>query len=256
MRTSNPVIDLNADVGESFARWNLGNDASLIPQLTSANVACGFHAGDARTMRVSCELAASSGVKIGAHPSYRDLAGFGRRFLDVEPSELRDEVMYQLGALQAIAKSAGTAVNYVKPHGALYNAIVSNESQAQAVVDAVKGVDDSLPLLVLPNSAIEQLGLAAGLRIFTEAFADRAYTPEGTLVPRGTPGALLTEEKDVIKQCLQIAVEGTVTAIDGSTVSVNASSICLHGDTPGAAEFAAALRKALTAAGVELSAFS
>ena len=172
-----PVIDLNSDVGESFGRWTLGDDAALMPLITSANVACGFHAGDPRTLRDTCSAAAEHGVTVGAQVGYRDLAGFGRRFIDVEPSDLVADVVYQIGALQALAAASGTTVRYVKPHGALYNAIVHHRDQAAAVVEAVRVVDPDLALVGLPGSAVLELAAAAGLRTVREAFADRAYTP-------------------------------------------------------------------------------
>ena len=183
-----PAVDLNSDVGESFGRWRLGDDDAVLAQVTSANVACGFHAGDPTTLRTCCEIAAAQGVVVGAQVGYRDLAGFGRRFIDVDPVELADDVTYQIGALSAMARVAGTSVAYVKPHGALYNTVVHHEQQAQAVVDAVRAYDADLPLLGLPGSELLARAEAAGLRTVREAFADRGYTPEGTLVPRSRAG--------------------------------------------------------------------
>lgn len=246
-------IDLNADVGESFGQWTLGDDAAIMDQVSSASIACGFHAGDPSTMRQSCATAAAKGVSIGAHPSYRDLTGFGRRFMDIAPSELSDELIYQIGALQAIARAEGTAVNYVKPHGALYNAIVHHTAQAEAVVAALSVVE--LPLLVAPNSEVQRLALAAGLTVVTEAFADRAYNPDGTLVARTQPGAVLHSLEAVVAQSLDIALHQEVTAIDGSRIGVEVQSLCLHGDTPGAVAMAAAVRTALHDAGVTITSF-
>ncbi|WP_454083754.1 LamB/YcsF family protein [Georgenia sp. Marseille-Q6866] len=248
-------IDLNADVGESFGAWTMGDDAAILRVVTSANVACGFHAGDPRTARRTCALAAEAGVAVGAHVSYRDLAGFGRRFLDVDPGELTDEVVYQIGALQALAAAAGTEVRYVKPHGALYNAIVHHREQARAVAAAVRTVDPGLPVLVLPGTVIEEEAGAAGLRPVVEAFADRAYLPDGTLVPRSRPGAVVTDPQEVADRVVRMATEGTVTAVDGTAVTVRAESVCVHGDTPGAVVLATAVREALDAAGVPVAGF-
>ncbi|MHA7280008.1 LamB/YcsF family protein [Arthrobacter sp. MDT2-2] len=250
------AMDLNSDVGESFGNWTFGDDARIIESVSSVNVACGFHAGDPTGIRVTCAAAASAGVTVGAHPGYRDLAGFGRRFIDVDPSELTDDVIYQIGALQALARAAGTVVKYVKPHGALYNTIAVHEGQARAVVQAVLEVDDALPLLVLPNSVIEAEARSAGLRTVVEAFADRAYLPDGALVSRRERGAVLKEESDVVEHVLRIAAEREVVAIDGSRIRIDAESICVHGDTPGAVAMAAAVRRALTSAGVTVGAFA
>nr|WP_308203203.1 5-oxoprolinase subunit PxpA [Georgenia satyanarayanai] len=248
-------IDLNADVGESFGAWTMGDDAAILRVVTSANVACGFHAGDPRTARRTCALAAEAGVAVGAHVSYRDLAGFGRRFLDVDPGELTDEVVYQIGALQALAAAAGSAVRYVKPHGALYNAIVHHRAQARAVAAAVRTVDPGLPILVLPGTVIEEEARAAGLRPVVEAFADRAYLPDGTLVPRSRPGAVVTVPQEVADRVVRMVTEGTVAAVDGTAVPVRAQSVCVHGDTPGAVAIATAVREALDAAGVPVTGF-
>jgi UPF0271 protein len=250
------AMDLNSDVGESFGNWTFGDDARIIESVSSVNVACGFHAGDPTGIRATCAAAASAGVTVGAHPGYRDLAGFGRRFMDVDPSELTDDVVYQIGALQALARAAGTAVKYVKPHGALYNTIAVHEGQARAVVRAVREVDDALPLLVLPNSVIAAEARSAGLRTVVEAFADRAYLPDGSLVSRRERGAVLRDESDVVEHVLRIAGEREVVAIDGSRIRIDAESICVHGDTPGAVAMAAAVRRALASAGVTVGAFT
>lgn len=249
-------IDVNSDVGESFGNWTFGDDARILESVSSANVACGFHAGDPTGIRTTCASAAAAGVSVGAHPGYRDLVGFGRRFLDVDPGELTDDVVYQIGALQALASVAGTAVRYVKPHGALYNTIAVHERQARAVVRAVCEVDPMLPLLVLPGTVIEAEARHAGLRTVVEAFADRAYTPDGALVPRREPGAVLQGEAAVTQHVLRLATDGEVVAVDGSRIAVAAESICVHGDTPGAVALAAAVRDALESAGVQVSAFA
>lgn len=249
-------LDLNSDVGESFGQWRLGDDAAIMAHVSSANIACGFHAGDPWTMRRSCAIAAANGVTIGAHPGYRDLAGFGRRFMDVAPVELTQELIYQIGALATLARAEGTSVRYVKPHGALYNAIVHNTAQAQAVVTAVHEVDPGLALLVSPGSQAQLLGERAGLRVVTEAFADRSYNPDGTLVSRNVPGAVHHRVEDVVAQSLDIALHGQVSATDGSRVLVSAHSLCLHGDTPGAVAMARAVREALVDAGVTIGSFA
>jgi UPF0271 protein len=249
------TIDLNSDVGESFGRWRLGDDEAVLALVTSANVACGFHAGDPRTLRVTCETAAARGVAVGAQVGYRDLAGFGRRFIDVDPLELTDDVIYQIGALAGMARAAGTSVTYLKPHGALYNTAVHHEEQAQAVVDAVLAYDPSLPVLGLPGSQLLARASDVGLRGVREAFADRAYTPEGTLVPRSEPGAVLHDPEEVGRRVVRMVTEGQVVAVDGSTVAVEADSVCVHGDSPGAVAMARSVRAGLEAAGVALEAF-
>lgn len=247
-------LDLNADLGEGFGAWQLGDDEALLRIVTSANVACGFHAGDAVTMRRVCAGAARLGVAVGAQVSYRDLAGFGRRFVDVAPAELTADVLYQIGALQACARAAGTAVGYVKPHGALYNAAVHHTAQAAAVVDGVRAFGE-LPVLGLPGSALLAAADAAGLPTVGEAFADRGYRADGTLVPRGEPGALLTTVDEVAARARRLAIDGRLVAVDGTVVAVAARSVCVHGDTPGAVQLAVAVRGALEAAGVVVAPF-
>lgn len=249
------TIDLNSDVGESFGRWTLGDDMAMFRSVSSANVACGFHAGDPSVIRRTCREAAAAGVVIGAHVGYRDLAGFGRRFLDIRPSELADDVVYQIGALQALAAVEGARVQYVKPHGGLYNAIVAHTAQARAVVDAVKSVDPSLPIMGLPGSEVLRLAEEAGLRAVTEAFADRAYNPDGTLVSRSLPGAVLEDPEHVAEHVLRMATESAVRTIDGSVLKIRAESICVHGDSPGAVAMATAVKSALGDAGVSIGAF-
>lgn len=256
MTADAPVLDLNADLGESFGRWVLGDDDALLPLLSSANVACGFHAGDPLTLRRSCEGAVRHGVAVGAQVGYRDLAGFGRRFMDVAPDELAADVLYQLGALDGLARAAGTRVTYLKPHGALYHATARDEGQAGAVVAAVKAYDASLPVLGLPGSRLLALAEAEGLRAVPEAFADRAYTPEGGLVDRRQPGAVLHDPDEVAARVVRMATEGVVGAVDGSLVPVVAESVCVHGDSPGAVAMARAVRAGLEDAGVRLAAFA
>jgi UPF0271 protein len=249
-------IDLNSDLGEGFGRWTLGDDAEMLGIVTSANIACGFHAGDPLVIRQTVIGARDAGVAIGAHVGYRDLAGFGRRNMDVSSAELVSDVVYQIGALQGIARAAGTSVTYVKPHGALYNTIVHDARQARDVVTAIREIDPSLAVLGLPGSEVLKAADAAGLRCVTEAFADRAYTPAGTLVSRREPGAVLHKAGDVARRMVELATEGTLTAIDGSSIRVSAESICVHGDSPGATEMARQVLAALTEAGIDLTAFA
>lgn len=250
------TIDLNADLGESFGAWTLGDDDALLDVVTSANIACGFHAGDPTVLRRACDGAAQRGVVIGAQVGYRDLAGFGRRFIDVSPDELTNDVLYQIGALEAFARVAGTRVRYVKPHGALYNAIVHHEEQAAALATAVAAYDRTLPVLGLPGSAWLRAAADAGLTTIPEAFADRAYTPQGTLVPRREADAVLHDPETIAARCVQMATEGNVAAVDGTTVVTPAASLCVHGDTPGAVAVAGQVRAALAAAGVEIQPFA
>lgn len=235
-------IDLNADLGEGFGVWRLTDDDALLGVVTSANVACGFHAGDPLTMQRVCARAAARGVAIGAQVSYRDLAGFGRRRMNVAPAELTADVLYQLGALDAFARAAGTSVRYVKPHGALYNTAVDDPAQASAIVSAVRSYDASLPVLGLPRSRLQAAAVGAGIPFIAEGFADRAYRPDGRLVPRSESGAVHTDEATIVAQARSLV--GTV------------QSLCLHGDTPGAVAHATAVRAALEADGVELASFT
>ena len=249
-------IDLNSDLGEAFGSWSMGDDAAMLDIVSSANVACGFHAGDPSVARHTCEEAARRGVTVGAHVAYRDLAGFGRRFMDVAPSELTADVLYQLGALQAMCQVAGTRIRYVKPHGALYNAIVHHEKQAAAVVEAVGSFDPDLVLLGLPGAVVLDLAEQAGLRTAREAFADRGYMPDGTLAPRSQEGSVLHDAEQVAQRVVQLVTTGTLVAVDGSALHIEADSICTHGDSPGAVDMAGAVKAALTSADVEIAAFA
>ena len=249
------AIDLNSDIGEGLGPWKMGDDEAILGSVTSANIACGFHAGDPSHMRTTTTLAAQRGVAVGAHVAYRDLVGFGRRFVDATPTELADDVLYQIGALDAIARAAGTRVSYVKPHGALYNTIVHHEGHARAVVDAVKAFGGDLALLLLPGSLALELAEQAGIRGVREAFADRGYTPEGTLVSRREPGAVLHDVDAVAARVTRLATEGVLEAVDGSELRLDAESVCLHGDTEGAVAMAAAVRASLEAAGVTPKSF-
>ena len=249
-------IDINSDLGESLGAWTMGDDAALLAIVSSANVACGFHAGDAagilRTLRQAAEL----GVVVGAHVAYPDLAGFGRRNMDVASADLQADVIYQIGALQALAKVAGTTVRYVKPHGALYNTIAHDARQARDVIAAIRAVDPRLVLVGLAGSPLLGWARDSGLRTVAEAFADRAYTPEGALVSRREPGAVLHDVQDVAARMLRLVREGVVTAIDGSTVHIQAESICVHGDSPGAVQMARQVRALLEGSGVTIASFA
>ncbi|EHB57761.1 UPF0271 protein ybgL [Mycolicibacterium rhodesiae JS60] len=248
-------VDLNADLGEGFGVWELGDDAAMLDIVTSANVACGFHAGDPAGLAHTTRAAAERAVRIGAQVSYRDLAGFGRRFIDVAPAELTAEVIYQIGALQALARAAGSDVSYVKPHGALYNTIVSHREQARAVAEAVHAVDPSLPVLNLAGSVFFDEAQRLGLRTVSEVFADRAYRPDGTLVSRREEGAVLHDPEQIAERVARMVRDGQVVAVDGSVIEVRVESVCVHGDSPGAMNIATAVRERLLRDGVELAAF-
>lgn len=218
----NRTVDLNADLGESFGQWRLGDDEAMLDIVTSANVACGFHAGDPLTLQRTCAHAAGRGVVVGAQVGYRDLAGFGRRFVDATVEELTADVLYQIGALDAMCRAAGIAVRYVKPHGALYNTVVHHEAHAGAVVDAVLAYDRTLPVMGLPGSAVLRQAEQAGLATVSEAFADRGYNPDGTLVSRRQPGALLHDPDEVAERMVRLVTQGRLTAVDGSDIEVRA----------------------------------
>ncbi|WP_233552867.1 LamB/YcsF family protein [Jiangella rhizosphaerae] len=249
-------IDLNCDLGEGFGAWSMGDDAGLLAVVSSANVACGFHGGDPTIMRTICEMAAARGIAVGAHVGYRDLAGFGRREIAMPATQLTDDVLYQLAALDGIARVAGTRVRYVKPHGALYNTIVRDAEQAAAVVDAVRAYDPSLAILGLPGSEVLRIADVHGLPTVVEAFGDRAYHADGRLVSRRRPGALVTDPDEVAARCLQLVTTGQLTSIEGDPVAVRARSFCVHGDTPGAVELLRRTREVLTENGVPIAAFA
>jgi UPF0271 protein len=248
-------VDLNADLGESFGVWQLGDDDAMLELVTSANVACGFHAGDPAGLARTCRTAAARGVRIGAQVSYRDLAGFGRRFIDVTPEDLTADVMYQMGALQSLAHAAGSTVSYVKPHGALYNTIVGNHGQARAVAEAVHAVDPDLPVLGLSGSVFFAEAQRLGLRTVPEAFADRSYRPDGQLVSRRERNAVLHDAAEIAERVASMVEAGRVVAVDGSTIPIQVESVCVHGDSPGAVQIATAVRKRLLADGIDLAAF-
>jgi 5-oxoprolinase (ATP-hydrolysing) subunit A len=249
-------VDLNADLGESFAVWRLGDDEAMLKLVTSANVACGFHAGDPAGLARTCRAAAKRCVRIGAQVGYRDLAGFGRRYIDVAAEDLTADVIYQIGALQALAGAAGAAVTYVKPHGALYNTIVTDRGQARAVAEGVRAVDPSLPVLGLADSAFFDEAAALGLRCVAEAFADRAYRPDGQLVSRREPGAVLEQVDEIAERVVTMVRSGLVTAVDGSVIPITVESVCVHGDSPGAVRITAAVRRRLADEGVEVKPFT
>jgi 5-oxoprolinase (ATP-hydrolysing) subunit A len=249
-------IDLNADLGEGLGNWSMGDDLALLDVVTSANVACGFHAGDPSIMRSVCQAAADRGVAVGAHVAYRDLHGFGRRFIDMEPDALRDEVLYQIGALQTFAQLAGTTVAYSKPHGALYNTIAKHPQQAAAVAAALAEFRPGLPVLGLPGSVWLRAAEEAGLTPVGEAFADRAYTPDGSLVSRREQGSVLHDAETISRRCVSMARGEPIEDAEGGELVLDARSICVHGDTPGAVEIARSVREALSGAGVEVEPFA
>lgn len=249
------VIDLNSDLGEGYGAWRMGDDDAMLALVTSANVACGFHAGDPAGILRTLRAAAARGVAVGAHISYPDRVGFGRRDMDVASAELVADVIYQIGALQGLARAAGTRVGYVKPHGALYNRIATDPRQGRDVIAGLKAVDPGLVLMTLAGSPLIDLARAEGLTVVAEAFADRAYTPTGDLVSRRAAGAVLHDVQRVVQRMVRFARDGTLEAIDGSTLRLDAQSICVHGDSEGAVAMARALREALTADGVTLRSF-
>ena len=249
-------VDLNADLAEGFGIWTLGDDDAMLDIVTSANLACGFHAGNPVGLARACRAAAARGVRIGAQVGYFDLAGFGRRRIEVAPEELRADVIYQIGALQALARAAGTTLGYVKPHGALYNTIVTDSDQARAVAEAVHASDPTLPVLGLAGSVFFTEARRLGLRTVAEAFADRAYQPDGQLVSRSDAGAVLTDPAQIAERVLSMVTTGSVTAVDGSVVAIEVESVCVHGDSPDAVTIAGAVRERLLAEGIELAAFT
>jgi 5-oxoprolinase (ATP-hydrolysing) subunit A len=249
------TVDLNADLGEGFGPYHLGAGAALMPLLTSANIACGFHAGDAMTMREAVAAAAKHGVVIGAHPGYPDLQGFGRRDLSATPAEITAYVIYQIGALDAVCRAGGVRLRYVKAHGALYNRAATDRVVADAIAEAIRLVDPSLMMLGLAGSQLIAAGDAAGLGTAAEAFADRAYARDGTLVPRSVAGAVIHDTEAVVARALRMVTTGSVTAIDGTDVAIRADSLCVHGDTPGAVALVRALRTHLDHHGVRVSPF-
>jgi UPF0271 protein len=250
-----PSIDLNSDLGESYGAWGMGDDSAMLSIVSSANIACGFHAGDPAGIYRTVKAAAENATVVGAHVSYPDRVGFGRRDMDVTSDELIADVIYQIGALQGIAVAAGTTVRYVKPHGALYNRIANDAKQGQAVIDGIKAIDPSLVLMGLANAPILDLARTSGLSVVAEAFADRAYTAQGQLVSRRESGAVLHDAEMIAARMVQLAREGTLEAIDGSIIKIEAQSICVHGDSPGAVAIAQQIRKRFEAEGIDIRSF-
>lgn len=247
------TVDLNCDMGESFGPWVMGNDAELMKYISSANIACGFHAGDPTTMRRTVELALENDVAVGAHPGYRDLQGFGRRNISMPPGEVRDLVLYQVAALKGVCEAAGTVLRHVKPHGALYNQAASDPEIAAAVASAVAEIDGGLTLFGLSGSLLISAARDRGLKTASEVFADRTYQGDGTLTPRSAPLALIKDAADGVRQAVQMIEQGIVTAVDGSEVSIQADTVCLHGDGEHAAEFVRAIRTEFDARGIRVA---
>lgn len=249
------TIDLNSDLGESFGQWRMGDDAAILPLVSSANVACGFHAGSPAGILATLKAAKAQNVTVGAHVAYPDLVGFGRRNMDVASDELTADVIYQIGALQGLARAAGTEVRYVKPHGALYNTIAQDRRQALAVIEAILAVDPDLPLVGLAGSPILELAAQKGLKTIAEAFADRAYHADGSLVSRREAGSVLHDAGQVARRMLELITEGGIRSVEGSFTPVRADSICVHGDSPGAIAMAAAIRTLLESEGITIRGF-
>ena len=243
-------VDLNADVGESFGAYSIGHDSGLMKVITSASIAAGFHGGDPSVLRHTIRLAKSSGVAIGAHPGFPDLAGFGRRDMQVSPHEAEDLVLYQIAVVAGVASTEGMRLQHVKPHGAMYNMAARDEVLASAIAKAVAAFDRQLILFGPPDSALTRAGQAAGLRVVAEGFADRAYEPDGSLVSRTKPGAVVKDPEEVVKRAVRIAREHTVAAVNGSTISLNVETLCVHGDTEGSDVLGARLRAGLEAGGI------
>ena len=247
-------IDINSDTGESFGAYTIGHDAGLFRSITSANVAAGFHAGDPSVLRATIRLAKANGVAVGAHPGFQDLAGFGRREMNVTPAEAEDIVLYQVAAVAGVARAEGVALQHVKPHGALFNMAVRNAELARAIAKAVAAFDASLILFGLPGSEILKAGRDAGLRVAAEVFADRAYEPDGSLASRRKPGSVIHDPAAVVVRAVRMVKDGTVVAIDGTVVRLEADTICVHGDTPGSDDLTAKIRAGLEAAGITVMA--
>ena len=249
-------IDLNSDLGESFGRWSLGSDAEVMRSITSANIACGYHAGDPGVMRETVRRAKAAGVAIGAHPGFPDLVGFGRRNMSATPREVEDFVLYQVGALSAIAAAEGVTLQHVKAHGALYNMAIRDSGLSEAIASAVAAFNPALILFALPGTELERAARAAGLRVAAEGFADRAYQADGSLTPRDRPGAVIEDAGEVVARALRMACDGIVTSIDGRDISMRVQTICTHGDTPGSHHLTRAVREALERAGVAVRSVS
>ena len=249
-------MDLNSDLGEGFGAWRMGDDAAMLDIVSSANIACGFHAGDPAGLLATLRAAAARGVAVGAHVSYPDRVGFGRRDLDVAPEDLLADVIYQIGALQGLARAAGTRVRYVKPHGALYNRIAHDARQGAAVIAAIKAVNPDLVLMGLAGAPILAQARAEGLAVVAEAFADRAYRPDGQLVSRRDPGAVLHDPEVIAARMLRLTQTGRLATIEGTDLDLAVDSICIHGDSPGAVAISARIRAVLAQAGVAIAPFA
>jgi UPF0271 protein len=249
-------IDLNSDLGESFGPWPMGQDAALMESISSANVACGFHAGDPAVMRQTLALAKNRGVAVGAHPGFPDLVGFGRREMKATPAEVEDFVLYQVAALAGMAQVQGLKLQHVKAHGALYNMACTDRALADAIARAVAAFDRSLILFGLPNSQLLRAGEAAGLSVAAEVFADRAYERDGSLTSRSKPGSVIHDTPTVVERAVRMVKEKEVVTTDGSVIALQADTICLHGDTPGAADHARAVRQGLESAGIRVASLS
>lgn len=249
------IIDLNADAGESFGSWKLGNDAELFPLISSVNVACGFHAGDPLTIQHTLKLAGQAGIAVGAHPGFPDLVGFGRREMAATPEEVYADVLYQVGALSALLKAAKMPLHHIKAHGALYNQATKNPETARAIAQAAKDFDPDIPLVVLPYTPLEAEAQKLGVRIICEAFPERGYSNDGRLAPRGSAGAWIHSPAEAARRAVQIVVRGEVETVEGGTVAVRAQTLCIHGDNPNAVEIARAIRSALLAEGITIQTY-
>jgi UPF0271 protein len=248
------TIDINCDMGESYGAWKMGNDAEVMQFITSANIACGFHGGDPATIRQTVKLALDHGVAIGAHPSLPDLQGFGRRVMKISPQDMYDLVVYQAGAVEAFARAAGARLHHVKCHGALYNMAANDEGLSQAMARAVKDLGGSVILYALSGSKSLSIAKTAGVHVAGEVFADRGYADDGTLTPRGKPGAMIEDANVAAERALAMVEKGYVTSLSGKPVPVSADTLCLHGDQPGAVAFAKAIRKAFSEHGITVAA--
>jgi UPF0271 protein len=254
--SSPPVVDLSADVGEGFGPWSMGDDRPIMDHVTTVHIACGFHAGDPRVMRRTVESAVEAGVVVGAHPAYPDLVGFGRRAMDVSPSRVAEDVLYQVGALEGLARVCGTRVRSVKPHGALYNRMAEDVDCAWAIAEALAAYDDTLWLVVPAGSSAWETAHHVGVPTVAEAFCDRGYRTDGTLADRHDEGAVLTAEEDIVERARSLVVDHMVRAVDGSVLWLEPGTLCVHGDTPGALSLATAVRRGLATAGVTVAPFA
>ena len=247
-------IDINCDMGESYGAWKMGADAGVMPFISSANIACGFHGGDPATIRQTVRLAIDHGVAVGAHPSLPDLQGFGRRAMKISPQDMYDLVVYQAGAVEAFARAAGAKLHHVKCHGALYNMAANDEALSEAMARAVKDLGGTVVLYALSNSVMMNVAKTQGLRVAGEVFADRGYADDGTLAPRGRPGAMIENADEAVERALGMIEKGYVSSLSGKPIPVSADTLCLHGDQPGAVTFAKAIRKAFAEHGISVAA--